>query len=259
MEVKQSLKTPLEKQRMFVIGAMNQGKTFCAASLSQYFDPTFEKPADLKDMFWFKFDDCAFDGFVEKQLNVPHFDFTSVKGDKDLTQALKEGFEHVRKNPPFALVLDTLSGLDKQWFASAWAQYGKQYGLYDYVTDKHRRLYLDEIKTLPCHVILLVHSKSKSENAEANPELKGFTQVMDLTGQSGNLYRLHSSFIVPIMRVDNKGKPPEFSLYPRGIGGIETKCKFSCLSDKEPANLRAIYNKIVQSTKQQQQTEGKAA
>lgn len=247
LEIKQSASQPLEKQRLVLLGQPGEGKTFAAASFSEYFDPTFSKAVDLKDMLWFRFDSGGLDGLTERRINVPNFDFTAVEGEKELASNIKDGLATAQRlalaGSTKCIVIDTMSMLDKTWMVYAYQRLGKTFDTHYELVAKHRQFY-DMLRPLACHAILTMHIKAKSEKDNDNSELRGFTQVMDLNGQNGNIYRGHASVLAPVRRTDTKGKPSEYHIHPRGFGGSEGKTRYACLADKETANLQEIYKKI---------------
>lgn len=248
-----------EKQRLVLIGQPGEGKTFCAATMSDKFDPTFAKPATLDDMLWFKFDDGSFDGFHEKGVVVPSIDFTgsrtlkdfdcSAKSDSYLYKAVMCADKLARDGKLKCVVVDTLSSADRVLFSLYHMASGNDTRrAYGDILSWHRSFYVT-LRALPCHIVFLVHPKAKPESQQTNSELRNFEHVLDLSGQSGSVYRANASLIAVVRQVKQPNKPSEFSLHPRGFGGIEGKCRYACLADREEANLKKIYEKVATAIK----------
>lgn len=247
---------PLAHQRVVVAGESGNGKTFMSGTMSEYWDPTFKSATVLKDMLWWYADDGGLDGFTSLGIDVPKIDFLrNVQTEKDLLiqpgsfmrKAIDATAEGAAKGWLKTLVID-LSSIDRWMFSFQQPKFGKDYGLYDFMIAYHNRLYLQELRKLPCHIIMNVHAKDKPQSFKDRVELARFEQLISITGQASDTYRNHSSLILAMRKMKTGPDKFEFSAHPYGIdGGLEGKCRYPMLTAKEPANLKTIYDKIRQA------------
>jgi hypothetical protein len=256
--VLKKLSATKENSLIAILGPQGNGKTFCGASASKFYDPTFSKPVSLSDTLFITSEKGCFDGFGEKGIDVPHWaDLTEHAGEKEFTLALNSSLAIAKEMAAAGVienvVIDTVSSIDKTWKAHKTKQYEK-WGLIDALLVEHRRLVMEQLGPVKARTVLLFHTKKVGEMDATKRESLGLDAgdqlVLDISGwDAPALYRAQCSLIVPIKKTEARGKPDEFYLYPRGIGGIESKTRFSCVGDKEPANLLQLFQKIKTASK----------
>lgn len=242
-------------------GPPKVGKTFLALTASEHFPD--ELPADpsvsLDDMMWWSFDAGALRGVEEQGIKVPHvLNFAPISGS-DIFPAVREAAtktaELVEKGLTKWVVCDTISTLDSKmkthWRAKT-ADKGK-FALYDAMLASHNKFF-DIINSLPCHVIVLSHSKAnvyedeKSKNkqkAQAMSSQKTPDVELDIAGAGKNEYRRHSDMVAPLLQERDKRGQWSRNIYPFGHKGWEGGTRWTRELEKvEPAHLGKLMAKI---------------
>lgn len=253
-----SLQMAPSKTCLALVGTMKHGKTTCALSVSEKFDPSFSKPQVLDDIGVITTEADAMQGAKLMGVEVAYWqdltDYTN-KGqkvfDSALDSAMATQFELAAQGKIKALIVDTVSTLDKTWKSYLTKQYEK-WGLIDALLVKHREFLVTKLLSFPVPTIILMHTRKVS--TEMDPikrEAQGLDTedrlVMDISGwDAPSLYRAQCSYIVPIKKTEQKGKPDEFFLYPRGVSGIEAGGRYGLdgAPDKLPANLRLFFEVV---------------
>jgi hypothetical protein len=254
LQLKSSMSAGLEAQRIVITAPPGHGKTTIAASISEFFDPTFSKKVALQDCLWFLFDMGGLDSLTASGVDVPYIDFTRVATEKDLSyqpgsmlmEAIAYAQDQAAKGIVKHLIIDTGSALDRMWHMFGQKKYGKDFGLYDEIISKHNELWTIKLRPLMCNVIMLMHTKAVTESQKKKDQsVANYDWVIDTSGNSGGTYRKHSSLFGVVSRdIKLRGKANEFTLHPYGAFGIEGKCRYPVLQEKEPANLKIAYDKI---------------
>lgn len=258
LSFKQLSKTPSRSISM-IVGEVDEGKTSTGMSVSKKFDPSFSKPVLLDDTLFITNERDPFEWPKAKGIDTPYWlDLTEFPGRKEfpvaLVKAVSMAKELASKRIIENVVIDSLSSIDKAWRAHKTEAGLEKWALIDALLVEHRRFLMEQLFSIPARIILVSHikkigdalteDKDKMASLGLNPDDKF---AMDISGwDAPKLYREQCSYIIPLRRTYNKGKPDEVFLYPRGVGGIEHKGKyaFGSVSEKEPANLAAFFEKI---------------
>jgi hypothetical protein len=231
------------------------GKTTLGASASKFYDPTYQKSVSLDDQIWISMERDGFRPFVGKKIEIPYiFDLTECSGkvfETELKDAIKKTRELASKGGVTQLVIDTHSSIDKTWAAYKVNEY-PGLALYPALFLMHRQLLFEQLFSLPLQIIMLMHVKGsklleadlrKAQGLDSSDRL-----VMDLGGnQSSALYRAQATLITPLERSKvgtGAAARTEWVLHLRDHPTIESKCGYSFLADKEPANLCMLLDKI---------------
>lgn len=251
-----------EKSGIVLVAPSKEGKTVAALTLSQQLDPTWSKPQSISDLGYVTFDVDALRGPKLMGLEgIEHwYDMTDYAGeglkviDDALNAVAAKMAELAKEKKICGVVWDTMTMLDENWKSYLVKSYEK-WALSDQLNAKHRNFLMEKVMKIPCTQVFLMHTKKLSgEMDAAKRESLGIEadtkSVMGLSAWDGpKLYRAQCSYIVPVKKVEQKGKPDEFFFYPRGVDGIEAGGRYgrSGAPDRLPANLRTFLG-IVNGT-----------
>jgi hypothetical protein len=251
-----SLQKSDEKLLILLVGKPSAGKTTCSLSMSLKFDPTFKSPQVLDDIAVLTCEPDALKGPKLLGVEVPYWldltDYTTdgKTFDDALNSSLKMVHELAKAKKIRGVVFDTASTLDKTWKAYLSKQYEK-WALVDQLLIRHRRLIVEQLLPMSVPVIMNMHLRKVGEMDNSKRESLGLDMddqlIMDISGwDAPGLYRALASYILPIKKTEVKGKPDEFHLYPRGVGGIENKGRYGIDGppDKMAANMNQFLNII---------------
>lgn len=261
----------LVDERLLIFGPPKHGKTWAAMTLSDYWpegDPLLNrKKIKLEDTLLVSLDGKGAAGLNEVHVDVDVLDLSPYLTPKHLLKMLDKLQEDLttqvakgKKN----ILIDPINELD---FAvnHYWVNNGgetKGYDLFRAMLATHKQFGL-MVQSLRCTVPIICHAKMPSDDNDAANKRKAmslpenFTSSIiepDLTGSIKNFYKGISTMILPVFMSKNvKTGKMERNAYPFGsgpwIGGSRYQ-KF--LDEVEPANLRAIYDKIRNGIKQEQ-------
>lgn len=266
LEIKKVL-DPLANVHVTTYAPPGEGKTFFCATASEFFpverltakviDPTWPV-VTLKDMLWILFDNTGLAGLNERRIIVPNIDMTGLKG-KFLSDALREVPSIVaaeqKQNPALKYVCgDTITSLDIGLLSYYLEKFDK-WDLYNAVLKDHR-VFFDGVRGLGLRALWCFHEKFRvpvSDDAKGAAQTKGAAAAagvelgksgLDISGRSLNFYRGQSSLILPVRRIrTGTGNDFQYIVTPRSAEK-DSKTRYMCLADREPANLRAIFQKI---------------
>jgi hypothetical protein len=243
-----------------LLGEVDEGKTTAGISVSEQFDPLFRGPVTIKDTLFITNERDPFEGPRQKGVDIPFWlDLTEHPGEKDFGAALNKAVsfakEMASKGTIKNVVVDSLSSIDKTWKAHKSKAYEK-WALIDALLAEHRRFLMEQLFSIQARIVLIAHIKKIGDALVEDKEKMASTGLdandkfaMDISGwDAPKLYREQCSYIWPVRATFAKGKPTDYAIYPHGIGGIESKSKTTALSDKEPAHLYSIYQKIRTAT-----------
>lgn len=271
--MKQSLshQTNLDMSIIVLIGAWKNGKTVCAASISDKFPdpfPNTEELTVLDDTWFFCVDPGALDGFAEMGITVPHSDVSVPK--KTLREYEEDFDEKIEKVRPLVeagviknVVLDSASFYDHNINAFLTKKYKNDKGG---MWGEFRQLHTDrmhKLRSLGCRLVVCVHPtenviwgkdgsevQQKSKKRQMVSMLPGQADFkLDITGKSAGLYKGGGSWILPVIKETKKqpGKDPvdEYYIYLGGAKGIEGGVRLGkFLEKKQPANLGKLLKKL---------------
>lgn len=260
----------MEHLRVLVHGLSKVGKTWLAASLSEHWP---EGP--LSDCVWVSVDQGAINGLKSHGIKVPmNVDINkmllpgkdgSAAQARNIIDAMPKVSQAVRacvfQGGAKIVVVDTLSALDDK-FNFYWSQNcpttrsgaEDRFAMYRLIGTTHQRFYTD-MNTLPAHVIYLTHSKALIETDDKNQKNRQkalsipgmYDLAPQITGQSALLYTKNVDNIFALVAKPKVGKRNEFerTVFTSPNGGMQANTRFqNCLNPEEPADLRAIFNKI---------------
>jgi hypothetical protein len=241
-----------QQEAIIILGEICAGKTYCAATASDFFPKSLpsKKWVDLDDMFWFQTDRKATAGFKGDRLRVRTFDILRFMTFPDIYEA--EGFNTqpswaqavevgIRKAHEFAdrcfaeglrpkIVVDTLTGFDVEQFNHAKqeaerieAEGGRhnQYRAFAIHGDWHQRFFSDLIAS-GADCIFCSHQRAAWRGSSLGEKDKNVTVrvagmeaefVPDLIGNiAPKLYKRHTSLQL-IMRA--------YKVKERGVNRIK--------------------------------------
>lgn len=256
LELKPSWEKEDEYHQFMLISPPGNGKTVCAASISGKFPV--ELPAkdrvELDDVAYLLFDTGGLLSLRGLGLSVPHIDLSGVTGT-DLSGALSTALETLREATQNghvkAIVVDTLTSLDKAFVNHLTATQSDKFKVYGELVRYHRKFF-HTLKSLPADIIFVVHPKVTINLDDDNAALKrnatdlpGMGEIKpDITGQSANFYLANVSFLLPVFaNVAGKGKF-EYKIYPNGHRDYQAKSRIK-LPTSLPANLRTLKEYIL--------------
>lgn len=271
---------PMSQMVVVVHGKMAAGKTFFAASASEFWPEKLPaKPAiELSDMLWLQADRGACDGFRHNGLDVPIFDFVEFMSNEDIwraavdirgqryaqqptiIQAMEYATGLVRRRYREGLtkwvVIDTLTTVDTHMIAhhqEITQGHQNKYEAYGRNLTAHR-LFHTRMCATGCNIILLCHSKSAGDEKLESEQKKALTvQVSgdasffpDLTGQAPKIYK-HDDTLQLVVKASVEPKTKKLVrrvLVGHDTEGGEVKNRFEgLLDDVEEFNLRNILIK----------------
>jgi hypothetical protein len=271
----------LNKIAINIVGSPKSGKTWLAASMSEFYGKpgTKENPTELSDMLWVPFDSDATVGLESVGYSIPRIQFEDKKETievwhldtdmliKSLDLIADQVKARVEQGGLKAIVFDTVTN----WVTSMEGHYSKQLedkpdknrSIYNSILAVGKRFY-NQVQSLPCHKIWCMHLKELAAmDAKVEEKIRrqakttgmpgDWSAIMDVAGQLKKVFRADTSLQLPIVSIP-VGKPgaPRYevrrNVYPHGCiewGGIEGTNRFQhLLNYKEPADLRHIMKKI---------------
>jgi hypothetical protein len=250
----QSNTLPLVPRLIGLIGPQSQGKTTCAATISDFY------PGDCKDTVLFAFDSDATVSLQSRGINIPTFQFVGISDwptlEKELIDACKQvrtmAADGVVKN----VILDTASMFDLTLFNWFFPRTPDTIALALTLQRWHRWLLIEQFFAVPnLRLVYTFQPKTKETNDKNKDKIQKQNKAMGLDadtdkvlGLYGNgpagMYRQQASIIVPVFRRKTPGKPDEFLLDFSPATGFESKNRYPFLAEKEEANLNKLYKKI---------------
>ncbi len=264
--VQSSKSTAMSRMIIAVHAPVKHGKTFLAATASQFFPASLPSPTDveLDDLLWLTFDVGALDGFTEVGLSVPQIDVTSIlastRGDifKATDLAMQAAQAYIQRGLTSWIVVDTVSSLDRM-LNEYWERNNPASGtgeekfvLYRMIASSHAKFYTNLTLIAP-RIIFLFHSTAKFDTddkarrktrATAMPGESAI--VPEITGKSRGTYLANCSLELALRAVkDPSSKTIKRTVYPYGGMDFEGGGRFhQSLGQEEPANLTHILAKI---------------
>jgi hypothetical protein len=244
-----------------------EGKTFCALSVSeQWPEELFEGPGvEITDTAIIETDKGGLDGLLETRVTVKYvINLTDLSG-LDMINAAREAAELLR--PLVAsgtikhIIFDTGSVYDKVVQSYLIERFdGPQF--WGQVRTEHLKL-LNRYRALPVTFIMCVHLINKMDMTGSDAEKKAQAKIqamaqgrdnpsglcMDISGGGGRYLRDNASLILPLKKIrlaqDKNGRAQyERVLLPYAVD-YDAKSRFTKnLDAREPANLRALINKV---------------
>lgn len=195
-----------DQEIMLGLGQIGAGKTFVAASASQFRTrPVGKEPkmTELEDMFWGEGDSKACAGFKHNNLKVRRYNFVSEmhRTGKSITYVIQAFMDRVAEmwHEDLIVVVDTLTGLDTMLFQHnmrKFANHPNSYEVYKQNLAAHMLL-SQNLKELNCHMILLAHGRAVKDNDDDKNivvRMAGGGQIVpDITGQSPKFYKRDST------------------------------------------------------------------
>lgn len=262
LELKPSWERSDEYHQFMLIAPPGNGKTVCAATISEKFPtelPNKER-LELDDVAYLLFDTGGLLSLRSLGLSVPHIDLSTVTGS-DLIETLRGALEVLREGVEAgkikAIVVDTLTSLDKAFvnhltIKNADGGKGAKFKIYGDLVQYHRRFF-HTLKSLEADIIFVVHPKvSINLDDDDNTAIKknatdlpGLGDIRpDITGQSANFYLANVSFLLPVFaNPAGKGKF-EYKMYPNGHRDYQAKSRIK-LPTSLPADLRTLKEYIL--------------
>ena len=252
-----------------IIGPAKTCKTFTAATVSKYHKGYPAPPGEqivLKDCLWLPFDTGALDGLAEQGYTVPNIPDLCVLPEKELEwkQLLQSSYAKVREICNYDLVdhviVDTASSFDSwcmKYIHKRYAKADNKMDQWQEIKQMHLELF-HFLTSLKKNVIVLFHAKpvadwsgKKADTQKADKlrkkadYLPGVTELeMEVTGGARAMWRKQVSMLLPVTRTVSKDGPI-YSLHLTGKDGMEGGSRFNVgLDSEQPADLKALYNKI---------------
>lgn len=171
--------------------------------------------------------------------------------DECLAAAFAKMQELAKAGKIKALVFDSVSTQDKIWKTPLTKQGLGTYEVLNHLLAKHRELIFARLFALTCPSIILFHTRVLGKMDDAKRESLGLdqgeSQIIDVSGwDAPALYRAQCSAILPIKKTQVKGKPSEYWLYPNGVAGLESGCRYPELElqEKVKADFKEIFKLI---------------
>ncbi len=259
----------LKKSVIGLVGPVKQGKSVCAASISEFFPEELATGAplvSLEDTYWLGFDRAATDGFAELGFTVPQVDLSFGGKDiyeykQNIARAIKEVKQYVDAGIVKNVIVDTVSSFDFVIMKHLMDQYEGQTNLIPMWTElksSHLNLW-HQISSLDARIVCIFHTKARMELVGKKPgeaeaaEAKKLADSIDpnapleiaVTGQAKKLWMGQTSLLCPVVR-ERKGKRPyEYYLHLDSAKGIQGASRFNVgLDSKQPAHLGKLIKAI---------------
>lgn len=172
----------LDNIRALLCGQTGMGKTFVAATMSEFWpdDPYASKPIKLEDTLWLSFDAGATQGFGQFNISVDELSVLKMmQQDLDFIEAgqmmLKAAKLAVEDRGIKTVVMDTVSMFDVHaqgyWFDTNRVPRTKKgdvdkYAAWNHVAVTHYS-FLNELLKLPINVIATCHEKPVNDEVES--------------------------------------------------------------------------------------------
>lgn len=241
-------------------GPPGHGKTVAAASAARNFPQTIPNKGPivkLEGILFLQADRGGTDSLRSLGLAADVINISKYTTVHSIRQIINAAAEYVKTNGIETLIIDTLSSLDNALLADLTPKFdsGKKFGLYQTLLAEH----LDTLRTLrslPCNVVFLCHSKAKAtfkegEFAEAAQvkelatETPGeFSVRMDLNGKMHEHIMAQCSIVIPTIAEKIGNREPDYCLYPNGYSGFQAKTRYKCFANKEKPNLYEMFQRV---------------
>lgn len=259
-----SLQQSLSRDCILLLGQPKHGKTTCALTASTKYDPTkrgdgvvvddigiitcdatalaFQKATGYEFKYWLDMSD-----FLDAPLG--EFNKLLASGCAEMKKLAGAGKIHT-------LVVDPISTIDGLWRGELAKNY-EGWPLQDKMDGEHKRLLLEKIMSVPCNLILTMHTKTVGKMDDDKRATLGLDKedrlVMDISSWNApKMYRAQSSLILPVKKTWGKTfKDDAYAIYPRGVDGIESGGRYPEIlaQDKLPANMASLFAMIKESNK----------
>lgn len=268
-----------KRRRIAIHGKPGSGKT-CAAGglvegmggLMRRFSETraqLDKEKWVKlNALWVSADTNATEGFRVRKIEVPEVDLMDLfADDQDGTQALEIleqatdiVYDHVKKEKPQVVVIDTASAIDKPLMrtlenTAPRTKSGARdsFAIWRMGIAVHDRFHTN-MNGLGCDVVFLMHSKPRSESELSEKKARAQAvagQLADIRfdfmyEDVANIYRRHCDLIL----IADKAKgstEAEYALYTEEWGGFESKSRYGNLvPGKITEPLWDVFEKYVE-------------
>ncbi len=265
MEVQQSKDAWLVRRRIMLMGPPKSGKTVLAATMSDFCPaelPNKGPIIDLKDLLFAQMDVNGMESLRAMGLSAPFVDMSKCNTMKEFREHHKEFMQiardRVSKGITKTVVFDPLSTLDAILVGEAHKLFpdAKNSGTkWSDVQQKHMDFAKDILRELDCNVVVTCHSKSNmnligDETAAAADSKKAGMMPGQATivpaisrgavkfylAQTGALWAL-------VCEKDKKGTETRYIL-PNGGDGYEGGSRYRGLAEREPANLKLVFEKL---------------
>jgi hypothetical protein len=265
-----------QQEIIIVYGEMGSGKTFAAATASNYAPKEFPAKSKtiLKDMFWIQCDAKATAGFAHNNISVATFDvfrFMSnealwaaydIKKEPTIVDATKWAIasakEFINNNSKerVKIVIDTLSAYDTAsitHFDAVCKNHPNAYEAYKLNLGNHR-VFHEALRRLDADIIYLCHSRAFTDDSTSDKNKAVRTKVAgggsyapDLTGAAPGIYKRDASLqlVCKAFKEKVKGKSTIKRKLLIGLNDLnyEAKNRYEGIlpDEQEPVNINALY------------------
>ena len=254
-----SLQLSPQRERILLLGQPSAGKTTCALTASTKFDPA--KRGDgvvIDDICVITADSAALSFARALGYEFAYWLDLSEHLGKTVTEfgkVAKQMFEMANKlakaGKIHTVIFDNISTVDAYWGGEL-ARNFEGWALGERLNMEHKTLMLERVLPTVCNVILIAHTKVMSKADDEKRATLGLERedrlVMDVSAWNGpKMYRAQTTIRLPVKRISGKGvKEDTYSLYPRGVDGIEAGCRHPALlaHEKLPASMQAVFQII---------------
>jgi len=259
----------LTNSMIALVGPVKQGKSVCAATISEKFPETLRtgKLTVLDDTYWLGFDRAATDGFAELGFTVPGADLSVMPKDiytfkQNIAAAVKECKQYIDAGIVKNVVVDTVSTFDfiiMKYLSDMYEGDSNKMPMWGDLKSSHLNLW-HQISGLDARLVCLFHPKARVELVSANTsiadkkkaEAKKLAESIDIeeplelavTGSAKTLWTAQASMILPVVS-ERKGKrDPEYYLHLGSAKGIQGVSRFGGIESKQPAHLGKLLEAI---------------
>jgi hypothetical protein len=265
-----SHKETLKNSVFVLVGPVKQGKSVCAATISEHFPEELggDKMTFLEDTLWLGFDRGATDGFAELGLSVPLIDLSVGAEDiysfqKQLNDALKKARELVKAGIIKNIVVDSVSQFDTMMTYHLFNKHennDNKMEIWGDVASMHGHLYRGVVNT-GARVVAVFHPKAPVDltpktatfdDRQKAAAKKVATSLPDdapltlaVTGKGGEAWKANGSMILPVVRERKGKKDPTYFLHTQSTQYIQGCSRFlRGLEPKMPAHLGKLIEAI---------------
>jgi len=238
-----------------LMGSPKVGKTFCAATLSEYWGT--KEP--LKDVYWASFDTNAVAGFAEQGIVAPYvWDFSNVKPvafGVEIDRMVADLQAVMKETTLRGVVVDTISALDIMAQDAADSKNLEKFEKWDLVKVLHKKV-MDPLLRMPVPVIFLAHFKQQQEGSDKSEAAKlakkraeahamdgGGGLVLAVSGGASLLYKREVECVLMLDKVAIKPGVEERRLFA-GKGEVEGGTRYRMNENGEEANLKKLFDKF---------------
>jgi hypothetical protein len=246
---------PSSSSMIILIGRQTAGKTTTALTLSPKFDVNGPPGQVIDDIFVITNEkgalDCAGHCVSEVTYWVDLTDYTDSAKEYMAAEdaAFKMAKELAVEGKIRGIVYDNISTRDKllDGFKSATME---GWALINWLMHVHGQFIFKTVHSMPVPVILTAHTQPvKKAVLPADRQTVGLEvedrEIINMTGnQAAGLFRAQASLVLPVLKTTKGGKT-EYAIYPRGIDGIEAKCRIKNVDvEKIEPNMQKVFKMI---------------